>query len=296
MVLAGTSWPLISSLFGRPATFGPSWYNGVSLPVYVAVLALLGVAPLLTWSRRPGPAVRARLVSSLAAAGAVVAFALSVGAAGFQGLLLLFVCAWALAANAIRIVELGRIRLAAAGAPLAHAGFALMLAGVAAGAFWSTSREVALPLGRPADVLGRTLTFLGHVEGSEPQDRWRVDVREPGRVPAVVEVGMFRTGPAPDSPVLHRPAIVRRVTADLYIAPTGLDGRSGALVLAAEVSRKPGMGLLWTGTLVLGAGCCLAWVRRRADAVASAAAAPAARREQPRERPSLPPRPAVAGR
>ena len=44
-------------------------------------------------------------------------------------------------------------------------------------------------------------------------------------------------------------------------------------VLTVDVSTKPLIGLLWIGTLLLGAGCSVAWVRRTADERAIALAA-----------------------
>jgi hypothetical protein len=79
-----------------------------------------------------------------------------------------------------------------------------------------------LPLDQPVDVLGRTLTFRGHVEGSEPRDRWRIDLTEPGRAAVETSVGMFRIGGGRDE-IMHQPAIVRHAAGDVYVAPASLE-------------------------------------------------------------------------
>jgi len=366
-VVIGTSWPIITSWLGKPSSFGPAWYNTVNLPIYLCALALLGVAPFFAWVARPLALVRTRLLAVLltAATASVAAFAL--GARGTLALGLFFVATAALGANAIRLVEVGRKRWLNGGAALAHIGFALMFLGIVGSSFWGERHTVDLPQGRAVEVLDRTLTFVGHVDGSEPRDRWRIEVAESDRAPFMTDVGMFRTGNRPDSDVMHKPAIVRRWGGDLYIAPSGLraggidedltlvkghetplgdaaltfeafrtEGMSGrgmvvwadvtlrrgersetlalpykfidgereslpvrptlqdagigtlaltgmsveqgtilvhvaappgteAYVLAVEVSTKPLIGLLWSGTILLGIGCTVAWSRRRVD-------------------------------
>ena len=222
MVLIGTSWPIISSWLGEASSLGQAWYNRVSIPIYFALLVLLAVAPLLAWIVRPWELVRARawIVAGVAAAGTAAAVAF--GARGTMALLLLWAGLGALTANVLRLIEMRRGRLLGTGAPIAHAGFALMLIGVVGSSFWSTSHTAMLPQGVPTELMGRSLTYLGHVDGSEPFDRWRIELQEPGREAFTADVQMFRTGKERDASVMHRPAILRHLGSDLYIAPTGL--------------------------------------------------------------------------
>jgi cytochrome c-type biogenesis protein CcmF len=221
-VLIGTSWPIITSWLGEPSSFGPSWYNTVNLPVYVVALALLGIAPFLGWAPRPWHVLRGRLAFAAVFAATATALAYGLGARGGAALLLFCVAMAALGANALRLVEVGRTRLLNGGAALAHIGFALMFAGIVGSSFWGQGAKVDLPQGEPVEVLGRTLTFVGHVDGSEPQDRWRIEIAEPGREPYDADVAMYRTSERRDAEVMHKPAIVRRLAGDLYIAPGGL--------------------------------------------------------------------------
>jgi cytochrome c-type biogenesis protein CcmF len=226
-VLIGTSWPILTSWIGQPSSFGPAWYNTVNQPIYVAALALLAVAPFLAWAVRPWRMVSVRLLTgvSLAVLGTVVAVAL--GARGFVALALLFVSLAALAANVLRLVEVGRVRLLNSGAALAHIGFALMFVGIIGSSFWGRGQEARLPQGQQVEVLGRTLTFVGHVDGSGPQDRWRIQIAEPGRAPFTADVAMYRTQDSPDSDIMHKPAIVRSWGGDLYVAPGGIQAGGG---------------------------------------------------------------------
>jgi cytochrome c-type biogenesis protein CcmF len=374
MVLIGTSWPIITTWLGQPASFGPSWYNTVSTPIYMGLLALLAIAPFLAWTTRPSSIVSTKLVISTAIAAVATTVAMMLGARGGIALILLFVSLAALVANLMRLVEVGRVRMLNTGAALAHLGFALMFLGIVGSSFWGMKQEALLPQGQPVEVMGSSYMFLGHVDGSEPKDRWAIQVQPDGGQPYTVEVGMFRTSSRQDAQIMHQPAIKRGLAGDLYIAPGGIETPGGhhdivliqgeptqfgdvtltflqfdthsmdqsdgisvyaqvevdngtvkevlrlpfgmvsgqyqadpirptiqagitslqlqklsveqkqilvhadtpsdqvAQIMGVEISTKPLMGLLWVGTLLLGVGCTVAWVRRLVDERAMARA------------------------
>jgi len=137
----------------------------------------------------------------------------------------------ALAANAIRLVEVARTRWLNSGAALAHVGFALMILGIVGSSFWGVGQEARLPRDQPVEVLGRTLTFVGHVDGSEPRDRWRIEIREPGGQPFFDDVTMFRTGSGTEDQIMRHPAIIRHWGGDLYVAPAAFEPSTGHLDL-----------------------------------------------------------------
>jgi cytochrome c-type biogenesis protein CcmF len=374
MILIGTSWPIITTWLGQPASFGPSWYNTVSTPVYIGLLGLLSIGPFLSWATRPSSIVSTRVMISGAVAAIATSIGMMLGARGGVALILLFVSLAALLANLMRLVEVGRVRMLNTGAALAHVGFALMFLGIIGSSFWGAKQEARLPQGQPVEVMGSSYTFLGHVDGSEPKDRWAIQVQPAGAQPYTVEVGMFRTSSRQDAQIMHQPAIKRGLTGDLYIAPGGIESVGGhhdvvliqgeptpfgdvtltfvqfdthsmdesegisvyaqveidngeqkevvrlpfgmvsgqyqaqpirpsipagintlqlqklsveqkqilvhadtpsdqaAQILGVEISTKPLIGLLWTGTLLLGVGCTVAWARRLVDERAMARA------------------------
>ena len=227
MVLIGTSWPIISTWLGKPASFGPSWYNTVSTPVYTGLLALLAVAPFLAWTTRPSSVVSTRVVISTATAAVFTTVAMMLGARGGIALILLFVSLAALVSNVMRLVEVGRVRMLNSGAALAHVGFALMFLGIIGSSFWGTKQQAPLPQGQPVEVMGSSYTFLGHVEGSEPKDRWRIQVQPQGGQPYDLEVAMFKTSSRQDAQIMHQPGIRRGLAGDLYIAPGGIETPGG---------------------------------------------------------------------
>ena len=234
-VLIGTSWPILSSLAGKAASFGAAFYNSVNLPLYIALLLILGVAPFVGWATPDRSRLISRVLPALVLAGGGTATAFAFGGRGLGALLLFFVSLFAAFANLFRFVEVGRVRLLHGGAAVAHLGFALMFIGIVASGAWGAETEVRLPRGQPVEALGLQLTFSGHVDGSEPQDRWRIIVSRPDGVEVPAEVHMFRVaGGRGGEEFFHRPAILRGLAGDLYIAPQGLeiDGGRWPLELA----------------------------------------------------------------
>ncbi|HXV74950.1 MAG TPA: hypothetical protein VD788_01425, partial [Candidatus Polarisedimenticolaceae bacterium] len=88
---------------------------------------------------------------------------------------------------------------------------------------WGEAGTLRLPLGQPVELLGRSFTYTGHVDGSEPQDRWRIEVARGAQRPVAAEVAMYRTAGGRDSQIMHKPAILRGLSGDLYLAPAGLE-------------------------------------------------------------------------
>ena len=124
--------------------------------------------------------MRRLLVSvAVAVAGTVVAVAL--GGRGAGSIALFFAAILALASNAARFVEVARRRLLHTGAAVAHLGFALMFVGIVAGEAWDQKVDLRLPRGESAAAFGRTITYTGYVEGSDPKDEWGLKVHEAGR-------------------------------------------------------------------------------------------------------------------
>jgi cytochrome c-type biogenesis protein CcmF len=233
-VLIGTSWPMVSfsdsagSMFEslgwgalKESAIRPPWYNAVSLPLYIVLFGFLAIGPFLAWAFHNGQGIARKLMPSLVVATAGTGAAYYFGGRGAGVLLLFFMALAALTSNVIRLVLVGRHHMLHTGAALAHVGFAMMFVGIVASSAWGTSATALLPLGEPTYALGHTLTFQGHVEGSEPRHRWRVRVQRDGVVDDLVELGMFSEG-GPDQ-LFRKPGIMRRLDGDLYMAPQQLE-------------------------------------------------------------------------
>jgi cytochrome c-type biogenesis protein CcmF len=233
LVFWGTTYPLPSSMLGKPGTYEPDWYNRWSLPLYVLLLGLLSVGPFLAWIGRPFKEWGKHLVLPLVAGVAGCGAAVALGYGGASELALFFVALAAMTANVVRLVLVARTSLLATGAATAHLGFALMFVGIVASGAWGSKHEVRLPLGEPVETAGTILTYRGHVDGSQPKDRWRVALMAPGKAEKLLEVRMYNKGRGEDGKMqtMRFPDIHREFSRDVYIAPLALEmgGQSGPL-------------------------------------------------------------------
>jgi cytochrome c-type biogenesis protein CcmF len=229
LVFYGTTYPLPSSLFGRPGTYDATWYNTWNLPLYILLLSLLSFGPFLSWMAKPAKDWAKHLILPVivGAAGSAAAVALGFGGAG--ALALFFVAMAALTANVVRLVLVARENPLHTGAAVAHVGFALIFVGIVASGAWGQKKEVDLPLGEPVESQGLTLTYRGHVDGTEPKDTWRVAVMKPGEAEDVLHVRMYSKGRGEDGrpQIMRFPAIHRELARDVYVAPLALDTSGG---------------------------------------------------------------------
>jgi cytochrome c-type biogenesis protein CcmF len=239
LVFWGTSYPLPSSLLGSPGTYDAGWYNRWSLPLYVVLLGLLSVGPFLSWIGRPFREWSKQLILPAVAGAAGCGTAIALGHGGFAELFLFFVALAALTANVVRLVLVGRTSLLHTGAAIAHLGLALMFVGIVASGAWGRKHEVRLPLGQPVETGGVILTYRGHVDGSEPKDRWRVAVMPPGGAEDALEVRMYNKGQGEDGrpQTMRFPAIHRELARDLYVSPLALEAGADANALDLAKGR-----------------------------------------------------------
>jgi len=233
-ILIGTSWPIVSfsSTMGKmfdslgwdmlkESAIRPPWYNAVTLPLYVILFGLLALGPFLASAVNGGRSLARKLIAPAALATVGTAAAWYFGGRGMGTLLLFFMALAALTSNTIRLVVVGRHQVLHTGAAVAHVGFAMMFVGIVASSAWGSSATALLPLGEPTYALGHTLTYQGHVEGSEPRHRWSVRVQRDGVVDDQVELGMFKENG--DGQIFRKPGVMRRLDGDLYLAPQSLD-------------------------------------------------------------------------
>jgi cytochrome c-type biogenesis protein CcmF len=221
LLVVGTSWPILSSLAGEPASPGPGFYNRTSLPVGAALAALLVAAPLMSWVPTTWRQLLAKTAPGLAAGILAAALPLALGwwpKGGALVLVLLGAAAGALVASAARVARQLRRAPLAAGAGLSHAGLALMFIGIVTTSAFDRTETVALAAGEPREALGRKLTLVDYA--ARPADRephFRIDVEPASGDPFVAEPIMFRDEKR--GMTIARPHIQRSALADLYIAP-----------------------------------------------------------------------------
>jgi cytochrome c-type biogenesis protein CcmF len=172
----GTFFPLISeAVTGTRASVGPPWFDKYTVPLAFALVALSGVGPLMAWRRVTAANLRRNFTFPVAAAlVALVALSLVNGAwEQPKATAFAVVVAFVLAALGQELWRGMRARQASAGeaAPLAlagvvrrnrrryggyvvHAGFAVLLLGVAISSSFEHAKDVRLSPGQSATIDG----------------------------------------------------------------------------------------------------------------------------------------------
>jgi cytochrome c-type biogenesis protein CcmF len=175
-ILLGTLYPLLLDVVaGQKVSVGPPFFNMTFVPLMVPLLVAMAVGPLLPWKRGDLAAAlgRLKLAFALTAATALVVLVAggvrSVGAA--CGLAL---ATWLFAATLTELAE--RVRLfaeplpvvlrralhlprAAWGMTLAHAGMAVVIAGITGSSAWSEEKTVTGRSGQSFDIAGYTIAL-----------------------------------------------------------------------------------------------------------------------------------------
>ena len=271
-VLLGTLLPVLASAVGGDAvSVGAPYYDRLAVPVATGLLVLMALAPLTRWEGDHVGAV-ARRAAVPVAVGAVVVAAL--GLAGVRGLAAVLVLGLAAAVftvavrRMLRPVRRGGPRAllrarGSVGGDLAHAGLAVLAAGVAASSAWTSVGEATLDVGQTLAVPGAAVRLLGvdrAADGVRMTTTARVAVlRHGARVGTQRPALAYYVG---RDMTVTLPAIDSSWRDDVYVTTLAVaqDGSSATLRLAVD----PLVGWIWVGgALVVLGGLAAAIPRRR---------------------------------
>ena len=269
-VLWGTMYPIVAeALTGVRLSVGPPFFNSVFVPVGLAILALTGVGPLISW-RRMSSGSFSRVIRVPLAAGALVAVALGVLGVRSVGALLAFslsaFTAVAILSEFARGSRVHRARGATWPAALTHTltrnrrryggyvvhlGVVLIVIGLAGGAF-KTEANRLLKVGDTMRVGPYTLGYEGVDRRQTPEkdiNAFDLSVLRGGERIAALRPQRnfhFAQGQA-QSEVAIRTTPVE----DLYVVVTSLDPDGTAAVRAFV---NPLTWWIWAGAAVMVAG------------------------------------------
>ena len=297
VVLLGTVFPLLyEALKGQQVTVGAPYFNTVAVPVGLALLLLMAIAPALSWRKVSAEVLWRRLAVPAWAGVLTVVACVAAGVRGFEPLLGFGLGAFA-AASAVRSLVLsvrGGMRQGAGplrglagrtnGGMVVHLGVVVLAVGLIAATSFAQRAELALSPGHPVSFDGHTFVFEGLHHVQTPQ---RIATEAVVRVdgggsfrPAVSQFG------GTQSAVVGTPAIDSGFAGDVYLTLDALGGggpATGAQVVpnlpagsvAIGVVVEPLLAWMWAGGLLIGLGGLLALLpgrRRRATDPVSAPA------------------------
>jgi cytochrome c-type biogenesis protein CcmF len=297
VVLLGTVYPLLyEAVTQQQVTVGAPYFNTVAVPVGLALLFLMAVAPVLSWRKINATVLWQRLGIPVWAGVITVVVCVAFGLRGL-GPLVGFGLGAVAAATAARALVLS-VRAArtrhvgwwrglvgrANGGMIVHLGVVVMAVGIIAATTYRHQTELALHRGAVVNYDGHRFRFEGlrTVTTSSRQAEQALVQVDGGGVfaPAVSTFGN-------DLSAVGTPAIDSGALGDVYLTFDAVGGQGStsgnqpipnlpAGSVAIGVVIEPLLAWLWAGGLLIGVGGALALVpgsRRRATEPVSAPAA-----------------------
>jgi len=263
IVLLGTVFPLLVEAFqDRRTVVGAPYFDRLSTPLGMALLFLMGIAPVLPWRKASTELLRERLFwPAWAGAGALV-LAVLVGADGWAPLVAFALAGFA-AGSAVRQLALATRRQGwrgllgrANGGMVVHIGVILIAVALASSNSFTHSTTLALEQGVVSEWGGHTFELVSVTERTNAAASERV-------LEANVRLDGDRTyGPAITTYLnigqdVGTPAVRTGLVDDIYLTlePGSAAGDASATIRAFV---KPMILWLWLGGLVMAVGTLLA--------------------------------------
>lgn len=202
-VLLGTLFPLVvEAVTGEKVTVGPPFFDAVSLPLWLIMLALMGIGPLLPWRKAETQKLKHNVLWLVVA---FVVFAggswllgvkriypmLTVGLAGYNLMSLYLLISGALAPR-LRAGTSKPLRVFSRyayenkrrfGSMIVHFGVTVIAVGIAFSGGYRVDQQIRIPFGNTAEFREYTLHAV---------DRYMVQT--PGVISAGAEVDVYRGG------------------------------------------------------------------------------------------------------
>ncbi len=283
VVLLGTVFPLLyQAINGVQVTVGTPYFATVAGPAGIFLLALMALAPLVSWRSFDAATLWSRIrVIAWVATSAVAGLALAgVRHGAVLVAIFLAVAAAGAALRSLRgVVVAARRRGTLATAwrspsvagMIVHLGVVVLAVGVVVSTSCTQRSEVTLKKGQRTVVSGQTVAYFGYVNVKTDLDRQTqllVSVDGHALRPAIT------TFNGRNAQVVGTPAIDSSILRDVYVtfdAVGGTGSTSGAQVQAniplnavvLGVTVEPLLSWLWVGGLIVGAGSALSLGRRR---------------------------------
>jgi cytochrome c-type biogenesis protein CcmF len=283
VVLLGTVFPLLyQAVNGAQVTVGTPYFASIAAPLSVILLALMAVAPLVSWRTVDAKVLWSRLRVSAWCAIALVVILVVSGVRRPTVLLAYFLAAGA-AGAALRTLKgvvvaahrrgklLSAVRAPSTGGMVVHLGIVILALGIVTSTSYTTRAEVSLAEGQSTVVNGQYVSFAGFHQVKDPLDT---------STQLLVSVGRDQLRPAitifngRGGTTVGTPAIDSNLWRDVYVTfdAIGANGAvSGAQVqdklpagsVVLGVTVEPLLAWLWIGGLIVGLGSALSFMRRR---------------------------------
>ena len=191
-VFFGTVFPLLSeALRGEKVSVGAPFFNLVNLPLFLALIFLMGVGPLIAWRRASVENLRRNFLAPVLVGIGAAALFRWLGTASALTILTLALTAFTAATLAVDVVRATRARLRMGepllpalgglfvrhnrryGGFLIHFGILIIALGVMGSHAWSVQTEATLNRGEATQLAGYTVRFDG-LQAQEESNHFKV--------------------------------------------------------------------------------------------------------------------------
>ncbi|HEX5615008.1 MAG TPA: heme lyase CcmF/NrfE family subunit [Acidimicrobiia bacterium] len=282
VVLMGTVFPLLAeALQDRRISVGEPYFESMSVPIGIALLFLMAVAPMLPWRAASSDVLRDRLLVPAWIGVGTMVVALVLGAEGVAQVCTFGLGAFAAAgiARQVFVATRSRRQTASEGWPVAfaramrgnprlyggllvHLGVVVVAVALAASAGYLEKREVRLARNESTEVSGYRVTFLEIVREETDQKtttKARIAVERDGSdlgvyAPSISTFPNATTG-------IGTPSVRTGLLEDLYLTLVSSPTEEGRITLGVAVN--PMVLWLWIGVAVMALGALGAMVPAR---------------------------------
>jgi cytochrome c-type biogenesis protein CcmF len=271
VVLLGTVFPLLAeAINNQRISVGSPYFDRMTMPLVVALLFLMAVAPVLPWRKASAELLRHRLQWPAALAVATVVVSVLLGVRGLNPLVVFGLGAFA-AGSAGRQLVLATRRQGvrgllgrANGGMIVHIGVVVIAVAFAASHSFAHRTQVSLQPGQSQTLAGHTITYLGVVQVNHP-NRQAVEARlrvDGGKIyrPAISQ---YNGGSTP----VGTPSVRSTPRDDLYLTLVDSPQKPGDPATIGIIVQ-PLIMWLWIGGGIMAIGTALAaWPGRRRNPI-----------------------------
>ncbi|MFA5565690.1 MAG: heme lyase CcmF/NrfE family subunit [Acidimicrobiia bacterium] len=260
VILLGTVFPLLIEAFnGDQVRIGEPYFERMSVPLGLAMLTLMAIAPVLPWRSTNVETLATRLRWPIWLAALAVVFTVAIGQRGL-GTIAGYGLAGFAAGSALRTVALATRRQGwrglvgrANGGMIVHIGVIIIATGIIASNANVVSREARLMPGESFVVSGHELTLEEVTIEDLPRTiRTTAYVRIDGGQVYAPAVSIFRA----DGQTIPTPSVKSSFTHDVALTMSVGDWPEGPVQIRAVV--QPLISWLWFGVALMAIGTLLA--------------------------------------
>jgi cytochrome c-type biogenesis protein CcmF len=286
VVLLGTVFPLIiEATQNKRVAVGRPFFDAMTMPIGLALLTMMAIAPVLPWRKASTELLRDRLFWPAWCGVGALALSVVLGGSGVAALVAFTLGGFAAGAAGRQLVLATRrqglrgLVGRANGGMVVHIGVILVAVGLAASQSYARTSDVSLKPGESTVFGGHTIVYVGKdvVETKQSRaERARVTIDGAEYAPAQV---LFNS----NGQIVPRPSVRTRPWGDVYLSlakPVAADGTANL-----QIVLNPLIMWLWIGGLVMGFGTVLAMFPGRKRRLATDAASAPIPEPQPHAEP-----------